>query len=121
MTFMEEHELKSIYESFKALPLAMELILPNEKIGVIHTRCPYNNWNKFKKITKAELNSGGYNRAQWASDNYDMQWKVVVRGVDLLLVGHHPTNSGEVEVLGNTWYCDLGSFFRNKISFIQLL
>lgn len=112
---------KAIYESFKSLPLAIELLIPTEKIGIIHAQCPYNNWDEFKKMTKAELEFNGAATAQWARTNYDKQADIQVKGVDRLMVGHSPTRSGEVEVYGNTWYCDLGSFFRDKISFVQLM
>lgn len=109
-----------IYETFKSLPLAIELITRKETIGIIHAQCPYNNWNEFKKMTNPELEFNGYATAQWARTNYDRQWQQTVKGVDRLLVGHSPTDSGEVEILGNTWYSDLGSFFRNKISFLEI-
>ena len=116
----EQHQMQ-IYESFKSLPLAIELLTPTEKIGIVHAQCPFNNWDKFKKMTKAELNWNGAATVQWARTNYDKKLDLIVKGVDRLLVGHTPTDSGEVEVLGNTWYCDAGSLFRDRISFIQLM
>lgn len=110
-----------IYQTFKSLPLAIELLLPTETIGIIHAQVPYNNWKKFKEASETELVWNAEATAQWARHNYDYQLEIVVEGVDRVLVGHTPTNSGEIEVLGNVWYCDLGSFFRNKISFIQLM
>lgn len=118
---LEPEQQKAIYESFKSLPLAIELLTPTEKIGIIHAQCPRNNWDEFKKMTKPELEFNGYATAQWARTNYDRQWQGTVKGVDRLLVGHTPTDSGDVEILGNTWYCDAGSFFRDKINFIQLM
>lgn len=111
--------MKAIYESFKSLPLAIELLTPTEKIGIIHAQCPYNSWSEFSKMLPVELEYNGAATAQWARSNY--QKDILVEGVDRLLVGHTPTDSGEVEVYGNTWYSDLGSFFRDKISFIQLM
>ena len=113
--------MKAIYESFKSLPLAIELLTPTETIGIIHAQCPYNSWDEFKKMTKAEMDYNGGATAQWARTNYDKQASIQIKGVDRLIVGHSPTKSGEVEVYGNTTYADLGSFFRGKISFIQLM
>lgn len=113
--------MKAIYESFKSLPLAIELLTPTETIGIIHAQCPYNSWDEFKKMTKAELDYNGGATAQWARTNYDKQADIQIKGVDRLIVGHSPTKSGEIEVYGNTTYADLGSFFRGKISFIQLM
>lgn len=113
--------MKAIYESFKSLPLAIELLTPTETIGIIHAQCPYNSWDEFKKMTKVEMEYNGGATAQWARTNYDKQSDIQIKGVDRLIVGHSPTKSGEVEVYGNTTYADLGSFFRGKISFIQLM
>lgn len=113
--------IKAIYESFKSLPLAIELLTPTEKIGIIHAEVPRGCWDKFKDMSTQELEFNGYATAQWARTNYDKKVDLIIKGVDRLLVGHTPTDSGEVEILGNTWYCDLGSFFRDKISFIQLM
>lgn len=117
---VDEQKLKTIYQTFKSLPLAIELITKKETIGIIHAQCPFNDWNEFKKMTNPELEFNGYATAQWARTNYDRQWQQTVKGVDRLLVGHSPTDSGEVEILGNVWYSDLGSFFRNKISFLEI-
>lgn len=117
---LSEVECKSIYEAFKEMPLAIEILLPNEKVGIIHAECPYGDWDAFSKITKAELDWDGLNIAQWVMDKYDKQDTTHIKGVDRLYVGHTPTKSGEVEVLGNVHYCDLGSFFRDKISFVEI-
>lgn len=113
--------IKAIYESFKSLPLAIELLTSTEKIGIVHAQVPYNNWDEFKKMTKSELELDGEATAMWSRHNYYYKIAVQVEGVDRVLVGHTPTDSGEIEVLGNVWYCDLGSFFRDKISFVQLV
>lgn len=110
----------AIYNAFKSLPLAIEIESPQGLIGIIHSQCPYDDWEKFRGITKAELEWNGYAIAQWARTKYDKKDVTPVKGVHKLLTGHTPTDSGEVEVYGNTWYCDLGSFFRDKISFIQI-
>ena len=117
---LSDAECKAIYEAFKEMPLAIEILLPNEKVGIIHAECPYGDWDAFSEITKAELDWDGLNTAQWVRDKYDKQDKSPVKGVDRLYVGHTPTKSGEVEVLGNVHYCDLGAFFRDKISFVEI-
>lgn len=113
--------IKAIYESFKSLPLAIELLTPTEKIGIVHAQVPRGCWDKFKVMSPQEMEWEGYAIAQWARTNYDKKLSIQVGGVGRVMVGHTPTESGEIEVLGNVWYCDLGSFFRNKISFIQLV
>lgn len=111
---------KAIYEAFKSLPLAMEIESPNGLIGIIHAEVPYNDWERFRGITKAELEWNGCATAQWARTKYDKQDDSDVKGLYKCFVGHTPTNSGEVEMLGNVFYSDLGSFFRNKICFVEI-
>jgi serine/threonine protein phosphatase 1 len=115
-----EDKQKAIYESFKALPLAIELLTKWGTVGIVHAETPYNNWNEFKKMLPIEIEYNGAATLQWARTKYDKQNKDSVKGIDKVLVGHTPTNSGEIEQLGNVVYADLGSFFRNKISFIEI-
>lgn len=111
---------KAIYEAFKSLPLAMEIESHEGLIGIIHAEVPYNDWERFRGITKAELEWNGCATAQWARTKYDKQDDSDVKGLYKCFVGHTPTKSGEVEQLGNVVYSDLGSFFRHKICFIQI-
>lgn len=110
-------EQQMIVDVFKSLPLAIEI---DNKIGIVHAEVPYGSWGKFKAMTDAELRWNGEATAQWARTKYDRQDKTDVAGIATVLVGHTPTKSGEVEQLGNVHYCDLGSFFRDKISFLEL-
>lgn len=112
--------MKAIYESFKSLPLAIELLTPSEKIGIIHAQVPRGCWNQFKAMSAQELEWEGYSQAQWARTKYDKIDKGVISGIDFVLCGHTPTKSGEIEQLGNQLFCDLGSFFRDKISFVEV-
>lgn len=111
---------KAIYEAFKALPLAIEIESPNGLIGLIHAQVPMDDWEKFRNMTQEELEWNGYATAQWARTKYDKQDTTEVKGLYKCLVGHTPVNSGEVEQLGNTYYCDLGSFFRDKLCFMEI-
>jgi serine/threonine protein phosphatase 1 len=119
--FQLEDEIKmAVYESFKSLPLAISVETDNGLIGIIHAELPYDDWEAFKGITKAELEWNGAATAQWARSRYDKGITTHVKGLNTLYVGHTPTHSGCVELLGNVVYADLGSFFRGKISFIQI-
>lgn len=111
---------KAIYEAFKALPLAIEILLPNETVGIIHAEVPYRDWERFKVMLETEYRWDGRNTAQWARDKYRYSNQTKVANIDRVFVGHTPTDSGEVEVLGNVWYCDLGSHFRQKISLVEI-
>ena len=117
----DESHQKAIYQVFKELPLSIELLLQNDlKVGIIHADTPYNDWDEWSNITKAELEWNGKATAQWSRRNYNRQEPVHVKGVDFLLTGHTPTHSGCIEKLGNQVFCDLGSFFRGRLPMIEL-
>lgn len=110
-----------IHEAFSNMPLGIELLLPNgSKVGIIHAEVPYNNWNKWLNITKAELEWDGAATAQWARSWYSTKYNGRVEGVDLVLVGHTPTDSNDIEQYGNMVFIDGGSFFSGKINLIEL-
>jgi len=117
---LDNTHAKAIYERFKELPIAIELLLPNETVGIIHAEVPYQDWDRFKEMLETEYRWDGRNTAQWGRDKYRYGNDTPIKNIDRVFVGHTPTNSGKVEVLGNVWYCDLGSHFRDKISFTQI-
>ena len=110
-----------IHDVFKSLPLGIELILPNDhKIGIVHAEVPYNDWDQFVEITKAELNWDGQTTAQWARNWYNNSYTGKVKGVDFVLAGHTPTISGSPELYGNMVFADGGSFFNDHVNLIEL-
>lgn len=111
---------KAIYEAFKSLPLAIEIENPKGLIGIIHAETPYGDWEKFRNITEVELEWNGEAIAQWSRTKYDRQNTEPTKGLYKQFSGHTPTTSGEVEQLGNVFYCDLGSFFRHKLCFVEI-
>jgi len=121
VAFLEDREMEAIYQAFKELPLSIELLLPSDvKVGIVHGDCPYNDWDEWTNITKAEFDWNGKATAQWSRRNIDRGLPVNVKGADFILTGHSPTESGEIEKLGNQIFCDLGSFFRGKLAMIEL-
>lgn len=116
----DEDKQKAIYEAFKSLPLAIEIETSNGLIGIVHAEVPYGDWEAFRSISDIELEMNGEAVAQWARTKYDKQDTSNVKGLYKCFVGHTPTNSGKIEQLGNVYYSDLGAFFRNKISFVEL-
>lgn len=113
----KHNEIKAIYEMFKSLPLAIELELPTERVGIVHAEVPHNSWDKFRDEFVVQFQE----RAQWGRTKYMYSLDAPVQGVDRVLCGHTPTQSGSIEVLGNVWYCDLGAHFRGELCFIQLM
>lgn len=110
-----------IHEAFSNMPIGIELLLPDDVvIGIIHAACPYSDWNAFKSITSAELEWNGLATAQWSRTKYDRKADYSVKGLDVLLVGHTPTDTGGIEQLGNVVYCDLGSFFSGNLGMFEI-
>lgn len=118
---LTDQQVTAIYESFKSLPLGIELLLPNgRKAGIVHAEVPYRDWDKFVNVDAKELEWNAQAVAQWSRSWYDRALKDQVEGVDFVLVGHTPTDSGNIEKHGNMIFCDGGSFFRNKINLIEI-
>lgn len=118
---MTDLEKILIHEAFSALPIGIEILLPNgEVVGIIHAEVPYNDWDQFKSITKAELEWDGKATAQWARSWYTRRYNGSVKGVDLVLVGHTPTDSGEPERLGNMLFCDSGCHWNDRINLVEI-
>lgn len=121
ITDITDDQVKAIYESFKSLPLGIELLLPRgRKVGVVHAEVPGYDWDYFVNVPELELEYNEQAVAQWARTWYDRGYRGQVKGVDFVLVGHTPTDSGNVEKHGNMVFTDGGSFFRGKINLIEL-
>lgn len=118
---MSDLEKILIADCFRGMPLGIELLLPRgRKAGIIHAETPYADWDKFKEISESELEWDGKAIAQWSRSWYDRGRKDQVKGVDFVLVGHTPTNTGNVEQHGNMVFTDAGCFFRDKLNLIEL-
>jgi serine/threonine protein phosphatase 1 len=109
-----------IHESFSAMPLGIELLLPHgRKVGMVHAEVPYNDWDKWVDIVESERDHAQA-VAQWSRRWYDSQFNGQVKGVDFVIVGHTPTDSGNIERLGNMLFIDGGSFFNDKINLVEI-
>lgn len=110
-----------IHEAFSNMPLGIEILLPNDiKIGLVHAEVPYNDWLKFLNTTQAELDWNDKATAQWSRRWYRAKYQGRVDNVDLVMVGHTPTDSSNPELLGNMLFIDGGSFFNDKINLIEI-
>lgn len=118
---LNEIEKLMIYQAFTEMPLGIELLLPNDqKVGIIHAEVPYNDWDQFKNITKAELEWDGQATAQWARSWYTRRYQGQVKGIDLVLVGHTPTDLSNPERLGNMLFSDSGAHWNDRINLIEI-
>ena len=109
----------SIYESFKSLPLGIEMTSRSgKKVGIVHAQVPFSDWEGFKEMSWESAEA----TALWARSKYDYpeRFDEIVDGVDVVLSGHTITESKEVEKIGNQWYCDVGSFVFDKLTLFEI-
>ncbi len=110
-----------IHEAFCSMPLGIELLLPNDTlVGIVHAEVPYNDWNQFLCAKPEEVMWNDKATAQWARSWYKKRYQGNVKGVDFVLVGHTPTESGNIEKLGNMIFTDSGAPWNKRINFIEL-
>lgn len=110
-----------IADVFRGLPLAIELLLPNDvKVGVVHAEVPYNDWDKMVDISKLELDMDGKATLQWARRWYTSKFNGKVKGVDYVLCGHTSTDSEGVEIYGNMVFCDGGTPWSGKMNLVEI-
>lgn len=110
-----------IADAFGAMPLGIGLLLPRgRKVGIVHAEVPYNDWDKFIGATKEETEWNDAATAQWARTWYSKSHQGQVKGVDFVLVGHTPTDTGNVERYGNMIFCDGGAPWNKKINLIEI-
>lgn len=110
---LPEGKKKAIVEMFKSLPFSMELLTDHGTVGIIHAEVPYQSWDKWKNATKLELENHCVAEAQWSRRRYRSKNHQLVEGIDVVIVGHTPTDSYNFEQLGNVVYSDVG-VHRNK-------
>lgn len=109
-----------IHEAFSAMPLGIELLLSHgRKVGMVHAEVPYHDWDKWVDIVESEREHTQA-VALWARRWYDSQFTGQVKGVDFVMVGHTPTDSGNIERLGNMLFIDGGSFFNDNVNLVEI-
>ena len=105
-----------IYEFFRSLPVGIKLKTDSGTFGIVHAEST-DDWDLFEKFIG---NENAYQEAIWSRTRYKTKYTTNVQNVDYVLVGHTPTDSGEVETLGNVHFCDVGAVYRNKLKLLCL-
>ena len=117
---MARSDQQKYIDMFKSMPLAMELQTDFGIVGIIHAEVPYANWESWKNATKTEFENHCVADAQWARRKYRAKNSAVVEGIDVVLVGHTPTDSYKPEVLGNVVYSDCGAVWGNDFQLVEI-
>ena len=116
---------QKIIDRLVDLPLVIEVLLSNKKIGIIHADIDIHDWNAFKHdIAQGDYKISGvssaYANALWGrgrirqhSAHYD-----VVENIDEIYLGH--TIVKEHTQIDNCHYIDVGSFFTKKLCIVKI-
>lgn len=116
---------QKIIDRLVDLPLVIEVLLSNKKIGIIHADIDIHDWNAFKyDIAQGDYKISGvtsaYSNALWGrgrirqhSAHYD-----IVDGIDEIYLGH--TIVKEHTKIDNCHYIDVGSSFTKKLCIVKI-
>ncbi|AUC07537.1 serine/threonine-protein phosphatase 2 [Acinetobacter lwoffii] len=116
---------QKIIDRLVDLPLVIEVLLSNKKIGIIHADIDIHDWNAFKHdIAQGDYKISGvssaYANALWGrgrirqhSAHYD-----VVENIDEIYLGH--TIVKEHTQIDNCHYIDVGSSFTKKLCIVKI-
>jgi len=126
----DDAELERYYEVFVTLPMAIELMLPNNrKIALVHAELPdVCDWNQVKKeLVKKELRDSRteaallygmhWNKGQLSSPQAAHNLLPAVANIDHVFHGHTIVN--EMATIGNRTFLDLGSYKTGLLGLIN--
>ena len=109
---------------FSAMPLALEVMVDQRRIGLIHADCPEDDWVAFQaRLASGELapcRSGKTVRheALWSRQRLRGEPRQPVAGIDLLCVGHTPLPLARRR--DNVLYLDTGAVYGRVLSLLCL-
>lgn len=109
----------AIDAAFDALPLAIQIELECGRAGIVHGDCPDNDWDALAaKLESGELSDEERRFVLWSRERAHHGGAGVVRGVDLLLVGHTPQTAARL--IDNVMYLDTGAVYGDKLTLFCL-
>ncbi|PCK09074.1 MAG: hypothetical protein COA42_05810 [Alteromonadaceae bacterium] len=123
--------LKPYYTAFSQLPLAIEIILPNQqRVGLIHAQLPDQcDWGIIRRLLSdaraSDINKNQvlsnmlWGRSQTSMSKENRSRIKSVSNIDHVFHGH--TIVPEYLTLTNRTFMDLGSYVFNQIGFIEPL
>jgi serine/threonine protein phosphatase 1 len=100
------------------MPVFMEVVVGNKKIGIVHADFLNKNWNH---ILKCDDGSHEWNKirtsAIWGRTRITKRDTTPVEGVDLVVCGHTPLL--EVNLVGNVLYIDTGAVYGGGLTVLN--
>ena len=102
-------------DTFVEIPLAIEIHMPNAKVGIIHADIAHGeHWDDF--VTKLDSDPKAVAHAVWSRNRIRMTEltgkPINVDGIDLMIVGHTPLKTA-VQV-GNVYYLDTAAAYSSS-------
>ena len=118
---LDSDELKRIGQRLAALPLALEVQTPTGTIGLVHSDCPFDDWQNMHDIDLSGLAILGSaaGRCLWSADRHDLRYTGVVKNILAVVHGHRTIPA--MMKLGNVFFIDTGGWKRTgHFTFLNL-
>jgi serine/threonine protein phosphatase 1 len=105
-------------DSFRTLPIAIEVETDNGLVGIVHANCPTDKWSDMHDGLYGDRADQFSMMCMWDRSRYQSNKTSSVAGVHQVIVGHTPVK--EETIRGNVRYIDTGAVFGRKLTIIQL-
>jgi len=101
---------KVFVAEFETLPLALSVITPAGKIGLVHAECPYSDWRKLEvALSLGSIPEIARINCLWERSRFESNDLSYIHHVYSVIVGHTPVKM--VSSLGNVLYIDTGAAY----------
>ena len=96
------------------LPLAIEVLTVNGKVGIVHADIPFDDWSEMENASWTQNDSmkGCYDICLWSTERIERNYQNNVKGLRALIHGHVVVN--QPKTLGNVHFIDTGAWLANK-------
>lgn len=120
---LPEDRKKLFADTFRELPISIEIETNTGLVGIVHANCPVNDWYELKDLLSIEDSTNTYQKnlidgCIWDRSRINNKDASIIQNVERIYHGHTPVK--EVAVLGNRWYIDTGAVFGNKLTIMEI-
>lgn len=120
---LPEDRKKQFADTFRELPIVIEIETDTGLVGVVHASCPVNDWYELKDLLTPNYAYEIYqdnliDGCIWDRSRINSADSTIIENVNRIYHGHTPVK--EVVNLGNRWYIDTGAVFGNKLTIREL-
>lgn len=116
---MKYPDLHFLHRALNNLPIAIEVAVPNGRVGIIHGDILHTDWNMFKRDIQVDgLHSKLGERTIWKRSRYKHKLDVPVNGVNVVYTGHTVVDAPTT--IANVAYIDTGCCYGKKLTIVNL-